>query len=242
MNAPVIKDELKPNVVLGIAAHPDDLDFMASGTMAVFAAGGAAVYYLVLTDGGKGSEDRHMTSERLKQIRRSEQRSAGKILGLKDVFFRDYEDGTLVNDLDVKREVVRVIRKVKPDVVVSFDPSVIYSAEHHFINHPDHRAAGQAALDSVFPLARDHMAFPELLAEGHEPHKTKTILLSNMEKGNFAVDISGVLDLKFKAIAEHISQTTDMDVIRERFTDRAAVIGQQFGMKYAETFVRIDIG
>ena len=234
-------DALHPKVVLGVAAHPDDLDFMASGTVAQFVQNGAKVYYLILTDGGAGSEDRSITSAELQTIRQEEQRNAGKVLGLADVYFCDFEDGTLQNSLEVKREVVRAIRRVKPDVVISVDPSVLYSPALGFINHPDHRAAGQAALDAVFPLARDHMSFPELLDEGLEPHKTKTVLLMNFNEHNFAVDISKTIDLKFKALAEHASQIPDLKEVKERFTCRAAEVGKEYGYTYAEPFMRIDI-
>lgn len=234
--------ELKPSVVLGVAAHPDDLDFGSSGTMAKFARGGTDVYYLILTDGSCGSEDRTMKREVLRDMRRKEQRNAGKVVGLKDVFFCDFPDGTLQNSLEVKREVVKMIRKVKPDVVISMDPSLLYSARRGFINHPDHRAAGQAALDAVFPLARDHMSFPELLAEGYEPHKTKTMLLTNFDSSNYAVDITAMLDQKFQAIAAHVSQVPkDLTQMRTRFTEWAAIAGKPYGYKYAETFMRIDI-
>ena len=200
------------------------------------------MYYLILTDGGKGSEDRTMASEKLRDIRREEQRNAGKVLGLKDVFFCDYPDGTLENTLAVKRDVVKIIRKVKPDVLVAMDPSVLYSAQHGFINHPDHRAAGQAALDAAYPLARDHMSFPELLAEGYEPHKTKTVLLINFEAGNFAVDITPTIDTKIKALAAHASQVpADLTTLRSHLLERAKAAGKPFGYDYAELFVRIDI-
>ncbi len=234
-------EALQPKVVLGVAAHPDDLDFMASGTFAQFIKDGAKAYYLILTDGGSGSEDRSITSAELQKIRQKEQRNAGKVIGLQDVFFCNFKDGTLQNSLEVKREVVRVIRKVKPDVVISIDPSVLYSASYGFINHPDHRAAGQAALDAVFPLARDHMSFPELLKEGLEPHKTSTLLLMNFNEHNFTVDITKTLDLKFQALAEHTSQVPDIEAVKERFTARAAEVGKPYGFAYAETFMRIDI-
>jgi LmbE family N-acetylglucosaminyl deacetylase len=234
---------LKPAIVLGIAAHPDDLDFGAGGTMAAFARQGADVYYLILTDGGKGSRDRSMTPEALRDIRREEQRAAGKVLGLKEVFFRDYPDGTLENTLEVKREVVKVIRQVKPDAIVTLDPSMLYSAKHGLINHPDHRAAGQAALDAVYPLARDHMSFPELLAEGLEPHNTTTILLSRFtsEGATFAIDISDTIEAKFLALAAHASQFDNLDDMQTRLRQEAAEAGRAYGYAYAEPFVRIDI-
>lgn len=236
---------LSPKVVLGVAAHPDDLDFGAGGTMAAFARAGADVYYLILTDGGKGSEDRSMTSEALRDTRRKEQRAAGRILGLKEIFFRDFPDGTLENTQEVKREVVKVIRQVKPDVVVTLDPTVVYnySGPDGLINHPDHRAAGQAALDAVYPLARDHMSFPELLAEGYEPHKTKTVLLIrfSLEGNIFAVDITDTLDLKLQAIAAHASQFSDMAATEKQLRTFADHAGKTFGYPSAEPFVRLDI-
>ncbi|HSX32457.1 MAG TPA: PIG-L deacetylase family protein [Candidatus Saccharimonadales bacterium] len=234
---------LQPKIVLGIAAHPDDLDFCAGGTMAAFAAQGAEVYYLILTDGSRGSEDRAMTADRLRDIRREEQRNAAKILGAKDVFFRDYTDGTLENTQDVKRDVVQVIRKVKPDVVITLDPTFIYSAKNNSINHPDHRAAGQAALDALFPLARDHMAFPELLAQGYEPHKTPHVLLTcfSNEDTTFSVDITSTYDLKLQAIAAHASQYTNESNLRALVQQLAEEAGKTCGTQYAEAFVRLDI-
>jgi LmbE family N-acetylglucosaminyl deacetylase len=162
---------LRPKVILGIAAHPDDLDFGASGTMAKFARGGAEIHYLIITDGGKGSKDKAMTPAKLTALRQAEQRAALKELGGTDVqFLNGFCDGELEVTMALKKELVKAIRIVKPDVVVTMDPSMIYSARRGFINHPDHRAAGQATLDAIFPLARDHMSFPDLFEAGHEPH------------------------------------------------------------------------
>jgi len=234
-----------PKVVLGIAAHPDDLDYTAGGTMAAFAKQGAEVYYLILTDGGKGSQDRAMTSDRLRDMRRHEQRKAGDILGLKDVFFLDYPDGTLENTPDVKRDIVKIIRQVRPDVVVAPDPSVLYSAAYGLINHPDHRAAGQAAIDAVYPLARDHMTFPELLEQGYEPHNTDTLLLYSFdldpERATFAVNITDTIELKLQAIAAHASQFSDVESVATTLRAQAEKAGQKQGCQYAEPFVRIDI-
>lgn len=233
--------ELKPKVVLGVAAHPDDLDFGASGTFATWAAAGAKIYYLILTDGSKGSSDRHLSSVDLIKIRQKEQKTAAKILGVKDVFFLAYEDGCLMCDLDVKQDIVRAIRQTKPDVVITMDPSMLYSAKRGFINHPDHRAAGQATLDAVFPLARDHLSFPKLLDEGLEPHSTPTVLLINFEKYNYSVDISTSIDKKMEALAAHKSQMSDFEATQNMMREVAAEVGKQGGKAYAESFVRIDI-
>lgn len=231
-----------PKVVLGVAAHPDDLDYYAGGAMAAFAKQGAEVYYLVLTDGSKGSTDRDMTPERLRDLRRDEQRKAATLLGVKEVFFCDFPDGELENTLEVKREVVKAIRRVRPDVVITLDPTVTYSVQLGFVNHPDHRAAGQAALNAVYPLARDHMTFPKLLAEGLEPHNTATLLLIGMgvTKPTFAVDIADTLELKYQALAAHESQFSIQNM-KEHIDRLATKAGKPYGYRYAEPFVRIDI-
>lgn len=235
---------LQPKIVLGVAAHPDDLDFGAAGTMAKFIAGGARVYYLLVTDGGKGTEDRTITSADLVAQRQTEERNALKAIGgnPNDVAFLGYPDGTLEVTQAVKRDIVRHIRTIKPDVVVTLDPSIIYMAERGFINHPDHRAAGQATLDAVFPLARDHLSFPELLAEGFEPHKTPTVLLTAFGgPGNYLVDISTTIDQKIAALAAHPSQIPDIKSTAELLREFARKAAKGSGYEYAESFNRIDI-
>jgi LmbE family N-acetylglucosaminyl deacetylase len=233
---------LTPKIVLGVAAHPDDLDFGASGTLAKYAAQGAQVYYLLLTDGSKGTEDRSLTPAQLTAMRREEQRAAIKAVGGTDVEFLNYPDGMLEVTMDLKRDIVKAIRTLKPEVVVTMDPSMLYDVSRGFINHPDHRAAGQATLDAVFPLARDHLSFPELFAAGYEPHKVSTVLLVNFNKSNYHEDITGTLETKFAALAAHASQISDMSSVREIFTRMAAATGAKAGCKYAESFQRIDVG
>lgn len=233
--------ELKPRVVLGVAAHPDDLDFGAGGTMARFANEGAAVHYLILTDGSAGSSDREVSAKKLIALREAEQRAAVKAIGGKGVEFLGYQDGKLEVTMDLKRDIVKEIRRVKPDVVVIFDPSMIYSAERGFINHPDHRAASQAALDAVFPLARDHLSFPELMADSLEPHITPTVLMVNFNTRNFFVDISDTFEAKMKALAAHASQIPDLPEVEERMRRMAQLDGNEAGVQLAEAFVRIDL-
>lgn len=232
---------LQPKVVLGVAAHPDDLEFSAAGTMAKFIAEGAQGYYLILTNANKGTEDRSLQPDQLRDMRREEQRNAGKILGLTDVFFGDYDDGCLECSLDVKRDIARVIRQVKPDVVITMDPTMVYDADRGMVNHTDHRAAGQATLDAVYPLARDHLSFPELLQAGLEPHKAKTILMSNFGQSNFYVDISQHMDTKLQALRAHASQLGDPDATCEMVKQWAASNSAKVGATYAEGFVRLDL-
>lgn len=232
--------DLTPHTVLGIVAHPDDLDVGAGGTMAKFAQEGANVHYLILTDGSKGSDDLSITSEQLIALRQQEQRAALALLGGKNVSFLNYPDGGLEITMDLKKDIVKSIRTIKPDVVVTLDPTLIYSARNGIINHPDHRAAGQATLDAVFPLARDHLTFPELLDEGYMPHKTPTVLLINFEKGNYPVDITGTFEVKQKALAAHVSQFGDLSEATW-LRDMAKRTGEQTGYELAESFVRLDV-
>jgi LmbE family N-acetylglucosaminyl deacetylase len=240
MEQPVFS-ELTPKVVLGIAAHPDDLDFSSSGTLAKFAAQGAAVHYLILTDGSSGSEDRTISPDELSKTREAEQHAAVAAIGGASAQFLGHPDGHLVVSIALKKEIVKVIRTLKPEVVITMDPSVLYSAERGFINHPDHRAAGQAALDAVFPLARDHMSFPELLAEGFEPFKVKTVLLTNFQKQNFVVDITDTFDKKLAALQAHASQVPDINEVAPWLREVDAMIGKPHGYALGEGFIRIDV-
>ena len=235
-------NSLTPKVVLGVAAHPDDLDFGASATLAKYAQSGAAVYYLILTDGSKGSDDHHISSEELVKLRREEQRAALLAIGGRGVTFLNYPDSALEVSIELKKDIVREIRLRKPDIVVTNDPTMVYSRRRGYINHPDHRAAGQATLDAIFPLARDHLTFPELLNEGLMPHKTKTVLLNNFDEQNYYEDVSNTLELKWQALKCHASQINDFAAAKERFTHFAELNGKQAGCKYAEGFIRLDIG
>ncbi len=233
-------DSLQPKVVLGVGAHPDDLDFIAGGTLAKFAATGAEVHYLILTDGSNGTADEKLNAEQLVAMRHHEQEAAAAATGAKSSQFLDYKDGELEVTLALKKDIVRVIRQLKPEVVITFDPSLLYFAPRNFINHPDHRAAGQATLDAVFPLARDYLSFPDLHADGYEPHKVKTVLLSNFEKQDYFIDISENIDAKISALAAHSSQMPDMAAVEKMVREMAAASGKTSGATFAEGFIRID--
>lgn len=231
-----------PRIVLGIGAHADDIDFSASGSIARWVDEGAEVHYLILTDGSSGSSDTSISSEQLVKERQEEQRNAAATLGAVEVHFLHYKDGALENTLELRKDIVRMIRTIRPDTVIVFDPTFVYSSKLGFINHPDHRAAGQATLDGIFPLARDHMSFPELFNEEKlQPHKVAHALLVNLETANYYVDISKYLEKKFEGLFKHTSQIPDQLVIRERITERAKMLGQTSGFKYAEGFIRIDV-
>lgn len=230
-----------PRTILGVGAHADDVDFCAAGTVARMVEEGAKAFYLVLTDGSKGSSDRSADPSALATRRREEQRAAAKALGVSEVFFLDYEDGRLEVTMDLKRDIARVIRQVQPDTVIAFDPTMVYSVEAGLINHPDHRAAGQALLDAVYPLARDHLSFPELLAEGLQPHKVSTVLLTNYNERNFFVDVTTTFEKKIQALSSHVSQKMDLEQLQAAATTHARAMGELAGCDFAEEFVRIDV-
>jgi len=232
--------ELHPKIILGIGAHPDDLDVGAGGTLAEYIRQGAEVHFLILTDGSKGSDDPEMTSGMLIKTRQAEQRRALDTIGGQSITFLDYPDGELEVTMQLKKDIVKSIRHIKPDVVITMDPTMIYSSKNGIINHPDHRAAGQAALDAVFPLARDRLTFPELLTDGYEPHKVATILLINFDTSNFSVDITDTFQVKMDAMKAHVSQFGDLEE-STWLRDMALRQGQRAGFDLAESFVRIDI-
>ena len=233
---------LNPKVALMVGAHADDIDFSASGTVAKWAKEGAEVHYLVITDGSKGSNDPSVTPEALVATREQEQRAAAQLLGARDVHFLHYEDATLEVTMQLKKDIVRVIRQVRPDTVVVMDPTLVYSSEFGIINHPDHRAAGQATLDAVYPLARDRMTFPDLLQnENLEPHEVSHVLLINRKEPTYYVNVTDVFDLKIAGLLKHVSQVSDPEGMRNMLKSLAAMAGGKAGATYAEGFVRIDV-
>ena len=199
-----------PKRIAVIFAHPDDAEFICAGTVARWAAEGHEISYVLLTSGDKGSDDPAVTPEQLVATREAEQRAACDILGVRDIVFLRYPDAMLVPDLAMRRELVRVIRHLKPDVVVCQDPTVRW-VDQDYLNHPDHRAAGEATLDAIYPAARDRMTFPELLAEGLEPHKVTELYLAGAKDPDVAIDITDHLDTKLEALRAHASQIVGWD-------------------------------
>ena len=221
--------------VMVITAHPDDSEFGAGGTIAKLAKEGAEVTYVIATNGDKGSSDRTMSSERLAAIRAEEQRNAARTLGVAHVEFLGYPDGELEDTRDLRRDVTREIRRWRPDLVITMNPHRTYNL---YASHRDHRIVAGVALDCVYPLARDHMSFPELMPE-FEPHKVREIHLMQWEKPQIVVDISEHIDLKLKALACHVSQVGNFEGVEARVRERSAEIGREKGFAYAESFDRI---
>lgn len=224
--------------VLVIVAHPDDAEFGCGGTIAKWVKEGREVTYVVLTSGNKGSGDRSVTPERLARIREEEQRSAARVLGVKRVEFLGYPDCEVEDTRDLRRDVTAQIRRWKPDLTITQNP---FRTLNLYASHRDHRVTGGVALDCIYPLARDHLAFPELLAQGLEPHKVREVYLMWLEDPDTIIDISDTMDLKLKALACHVSQMGDFSQVEARVRERAAQLGKPKKYSHAETFKRIAI-
>jgi len=224
-------------VILVVTAHPDDSEFSAAGTIGRWAAEGHDVYYLICTNGNKGSGDPTMTSERLAPIRAAEQEAAARVLGVKKVHFLGYPDGGLEDTAEARGKIVRFIRMIKPDIVLSTEP---YRLTHQ---HRDHRMAGTLALDACYPYARDHLSYPEQLEDGLEPHKVGEIYLAGSDKPDTWVDISATVEKKIEALRCHKSQVGNRpaDEFAEGIRQRTAEVGKPHGMAHAEAFRRIEM-
>ncbi len=223
-----------------MVAHADDAEFGAAGTIARWAREGKDVFYVVATNGNKGSSDPEMTHEKLAKLRQEEQLAACRVLGVKDVVFLGYPDGELVPTIQLRRDLTREIRRFKPDIALVPDPTTYYFGSQ-YVNHPDHRAIGEAALGAIFPSARDRLTFAELLVGGFEPHKVKELYLTLSNSPDTWVDITEYMDIKLAALREHKSQMSDMAEVEKRIRERAEAAAADRGMKYAEAFKRMTL-
>ena len=229
----------EPVDVLVITAHPDDAEFGVAGTVARWTKEGKQVAYVVCTSGDKGTSDRSINPKELAEIRKKEQRAAAKVLGVREVVFLGYPDQGLEDTSEFRKEIVRWIRRYRPRVVVTSDPY------RRYIWHRDHRIAGQVTLDAVFPYARDHLSYPDLLEEGLEPHNVEEILFWAADDINYRSDITETFDLKIAALHCHESQVKGFpnpssveDWLRSRCKEMAE--GEDFEL--AEGFHRVEIG
>jgi LmbE family N-acetylglucosaminyl deacetylase len=224
--------------VLFVAAHPDDADFLAGGTIARLAREGREIAYVVVTNGNKGASDRGITPEQLVAIREGEQRQAARVLGVVHVEFLGYEDGEIEDSRDLRRDVTREIRRWRPDLVITLNPHRAYTNFPGW--HRDHRTTARVVMDCVYPLARDHLAFPELLPD-HEPHTVREVYAVQWDRPELVVDITATLDVKLEAIRCHASQIGDMAAFEERMRSRAAALGRDKGFAYGEGFDHIVV-
>ncbi len=214
--------------VMAIFAHPDDAEFLCSGTIARLVKDGYQAHYVLATSGDKGSDDYTATSEKLIAIREEEQLAAAHVLGVEGVTFLRHPDGEVEVSIPFRRELVHVIRQFQPQVVLTFDPWQRYQI------HPDHRAVGQTTLDAV-AAARDHLYYPEQLTEDMREHRVHNVYFFASDYPNYYVDITATIDLKIEALRCHTSQIRSQG-LEERIRSRARLAGQEMGVEYAEAF------
>jgi len=224
--------------VLLVAAHPDDPEFSSGGTVAMWVRAGLEVIYVVATSGDKGTPDRTVTNDALSQRREEEQRGAAARLGVTTVEFLRFPDGEMLPNLELRGAVTRMIRKYRPYAVMTHDPLTLFY-NNEFINHPDHRAIGQATVDAIYPTARDPLQFNEQIKEGLEPHKVKEIYIFGTEQPNVLVDISETIEDKIEALKLHVSQVGPAEELAERIRTRSAQVAEPHGLRFAEAFRRV---
>ena len=223
-----------PKEILVILAHPDDPEFFLGGTIARWIKAGNTVRYVLLTQGDKGAKDVALTAKDITDIRIREQQAACDFLGVTSVDFMDYEDGYIVPDLEMRKRVVREIRKYHPQILVTCDPSNLFPSSQ-YINHPDHRYAGQVVVDAVFPAAGNHFFFMDLIEEGYPPHEVEEVWMSLTSQPDVRLDVTEFWDMKLAALKRHASQIGDPEAFEKRMTERATdpETGQ---IKLEETF------
>ena len=227
----------QPADVLVLSAHPDDAEFGAAGTVARWTDEGKKIVYVICTNGDKGTSDRTLAPDQLLKIRKKEQQAAAEVLGVQEVVFLDFPDQGLEDTPALRKQIVRLIRTYQPGALVTSDPY------RRYLWHRDHRIIGQVAMDAVFPYARDHLAYPDMLAQGLEPHKVAEILFWGAEDINYRSDITDTFDRKIDALRCHASQmrefkTTDpVNWLRDRCREMAQ--GEAFEL--AEGFHRVEL-
>jgi len=215
-----------------IFAHPDDAEVQCAGTVALWAADGKKIVYVVMTQGDKGTADRSITPEALTKLRQEEQLQAARELGVEKVLFLENGDGELEVTMERRRALTRIIREHQPEVVITHDPWMRYQL------HPDHRASGTLALDAVIS-ARDRLYFPEQIQQGLNPCRVRRVLLFASDRPDYWVDVERTFAKKMKALGWHKSQVSQWPNWEERFRKRAEDAGAPHGMKLAEPFKRL---
>jgi LmbE family N-acetylglucosaminyl deacetylase len=219
------KPNPRPKSVLIVAAHPDDCEFMAGGILSHWQSLGASIHFLLVTDGVSGSRDPNQTQEQLAEIRREEQRAAARVLGSEDVTFLGYPDGKVEPTLELRWDIARVIRRVRPEVLITTDPLFRYNEE--YINHPDHRAVADATLAAIMPTANTLLAALDLLDEGLEPHDVQEVYLSGAVNPTVWIPITEAdLERQSEALRQHKSQLGDWDPL-PRLKEGAAKVAEE---------------
>jgi LmbE family N-acetylglucosaminyl deacetylase len=225
----------KPQRILVILAHPDDPEFFCGATLARWANAGHEIHYLLLTNGNKGG-GLEVSPEKLSIIRQKEQKKAAAIIGVRSIRFLNLEDGYLIPNLELRKEIVRAIRREKPDILVTCDPTMLYNWMGR-VNHPDHRAAGQAVLDAVFPAAGNVHFFPDLLAnEELQPHTPREVWISLPNNPTVSLDVTETWEIKLNALGKHKSQIGDPLAFEKRMRSRHTEDSTDEAPRFEEKF------
>ena len=229
--------EYLPKIAMSIQAHPDDQDFSVAGTLAKWAKAGCEIISVLITSGDSGSNDVTKPVEykaELARLREAEQLAANETLGIKQTVFLHYPDGELEPSLALRKDLTRVIRQYKPEVVLAGNPEAWFYG-NEYVNHPDHRAAAQAACEAVFPSAGTRLIFTDLLAAGYEPHDVTRLYIHGSEKNDTWIDISETIDIKIEALKKHVSQM-DTHEVDKWMRDWAKEEGKEKGLDFAEAY------
>ncbi|MBN1176325.1 MAG: PIG-L family deacetylase [Dehalococcoidales bacterium] len=225
-----------PTYLMVVTPHPDDAEFGVAGTVARLTSEGKKIVYVVCTNGDKGTSDRNMKPAELATIREKEQTAAAKLLGVKDVVFLRFPDQSLEDSDKFRKALVRLIRLYQPFAVVTADPY------RKYMWHRDHRITGLVTLDAVFPYARDHLSYPELLDEGLEPHKVREIWFWGSDDINYRLDVTDTFELKLAALGCHKSQVGDIPPeMRERMREWAKINAEGENFELAEAFHLVEM-
>ena len=229
--------EYLPKIAMSIQAHPDDQDFSVAGTLAKWAKAGCEIISVLITSGDSGSNDVTKGFEykaELARLRETEQLVANETLGINQTVFLRYPDGELEPSLALRKDLTRVIRQYKPEVVLAGNPEAWFYG-NEYVNHPDHRAAAQAACEAVFPSAGTRLIFTDLLEAGYEPHDVKRLYIHGSEKNDTWIDISETIDIKIEALKKHVSQI-DTNEVDKWMRDWAKEEGKGKGIDFAEAY------
>jgi len=228
-----------PQRILVVAAHPDDAEVGCGATVAKWVREGAEAYYLICTNGDKGSDEPGVDPIELAKLREKEQRAAAEVIGVKEVQFLPRRDGELIYSIELRGDVVRWIRKWKPEAIFTHDPSVILTGQG-FINHADHRATGAATVDAVYPFSRSPLQYPEQIAEGLEAWTVPLLFIWGAAEPNYFVDVTDTVDCKIEALSRHASQFSEPERLQRFVRERMKKSGEEHGVEYAETFRKLS--
>jgi LmbE family N-acetylglucosaminyl deacetylase len=229
--------EFIPQRAMSIQAHPDDQEFSIGGTLAKWSKQGCEIISVVITSGDSGSNDPTKDGSYkpiLAELREKEQLAANAVLGIKETIFLRYPDGELEPTLALRKDLTRLIRQHKPDTVLAGNPEAWFYGDE-YLNHPDHRAAAQAACEATFPSAGSRLMFADLLPAGYEPHEVKRLYVHGTDKSYTWVDITETMDIKIKALQQHASQVP-VDEVGKWMTEWAEEEAKDKDMKYAESY------